>query len=307
MKTKNVLLGIIATCLSLGTLQAENNSDGTTAETTITVRAAKFGRKLVETWTTQYAQQHPNIKFRLVDNAKEEADLELRSQSPATEENQNAVAVARFALLPVSTLDNPLREQLTRKQFNARELKRLYFQSDIVTEAENKKKDAWSDGLTVYSATNRTSGAGTFAAHFGYEASQLRGKRIAGDDLFLLTAIQKDNTGITFNNLTYLYDLDKRQLKAQLFVLPLDVKKEQEDVLQSGNLDATLELLEQGNVDLVPVQSVDFVYSDAALVAPFVAWIVSEGQQFNHAQGFLTLDKKVAEKEQKELTRTPRN
>jgi ABC-type glycerol-3-phosphate transport system substrate-binding protein len=105
MKTKNVLLGIFALSLSLGTLHAENNSDGAGSETTITVRAAKFGRKLVESWTAQYSQQHPNIKFRLVDNAKEEADLELRSQSlAAADEAQPAVSVARFALLPVSTL-----------------------------------------------------------------------------------------------------------------------------------------------------------------------------------------------------------
>jgi ABC-type phosphate transport system substrate-binding protein len=302
MKAKTVLLGILMIALSFGTVQAENTGDGVGAETTITVRSAKFGRKLVETWIAQYSQLHPGVKFRLVDNAKEEVDLELRSEAGADEATPT-VAVGRFALLPVSTLQNPLHEQLAHKSFNAKELKRLYFQNDIVQEVENsKKKDAWSEGLTVYSATNRTSGAGTFAAHFGYETAQLRGKRIAGDDLFLLTAIQKDQTGITFNNLTYLYDLDNRRLKAQLFVLPLDVKKEQEDVLQSGDLDATLQLLEAGGVDLVPVENVEFVYRNANLVAPFVAWIVSEGQQYNHAQGFLTLDKKQAEKEQKQFS-----
>ncbi|QUR50568.1 hypothetical protein FQN59_20615 [Parabacteroides distasonis] len=104
-----------------------------------------------------------------------------------------------------------------------------------------------------------------------------------------------------FNNLTYLFDLESRKLKPQLSLLPLDVKKEQGEILRNGDLDETLQLLENDAITLVPLREVGFAYKDKHIVAGFLHWIVSEGQQYNHDFGFLTLDKKQAQKEKKQL------
>ena len=118
-----------------------------------------------------------------------------------------------------------------------------------------------------------------------------------------MTAIGKDRTGITFNTTAYLFDLQSRKLKPELSVLPLNLKKDQEQILRSGNLDETLRLLEDAEIDLIPLQTIGFVYRDKAQVRDFLQWVVSEGQQYNHASGFLTIDKKTEQKEQKRLSR----
>lgn len=293
---------LLATLLLLAGTSLQSAND---PQEVITISTAKFGKQLVEQWIKKYAESHPNIQIRLVEGKEEPADLAFLPQGTETaadDEATHVIRVGRYALLPVTTTEHPLYEQLSRRRLDTKGLKRLFFQADALQEVENgKKKDALLEGVTIYSGANRASGANAFAAHFGYQPAQLRGKRIAGDDLFLLTAIGKDRTGVTFNNLSYLFDLESRRLKPHLSLLPLDLKKEQNDILQGGDLDETLRLLENNDIDLIPLQEVGFSYRDKSTVTDFLRWIVSEGQQYNHAYGFLTLDKKVAQKEQKQL------
>ena len=72
-------------------------------------------------------------------------------------------------------------------------------------------------------------------------------------------------------------------------------------MLDNGNLDEILRLLENNDVDLIPLSKVGFAYNDRASVVDFLQWIVSEGQQYNHRFGFLTLEEKSVRKEQKQL------
>ena len=304
MKTRFTLKQLLVATLLIAASTSLRASD--TPSEVITVSTAKACSGLVETWIKKYTEQHPEVQIRVVNDGKGEADLTLtQASTEADKEAEGNVAyVGRYALLPVTTTGNPLYEQINRRRFDKKELKRLFFQNDVVQEVEEgKKKDALRDGLTVYSTMGRTSGAQTFASHFGYRPSQIRGKRIAGDDIHLLTAIGKDRTGITFNTTAYLFDLQSRKLKPELSVLPLNLKKDQEQILRSGNLDETLRLLEDTEIDLIPLQTIGFVYRDKAQVRDFLQWVVSEGQQYNHASGFLTIDKKTEQKEQKRLSR----
>lgn len=268
----------------------------------ITVTVPKFGSGLVETWIKKYTEAHPDVHVRIVERNKGQADWEFISDTPEGDSGKRIAYVGRYALLPVTTTENPLYEELSRKRLDKKGLKDLFFQKDILQKVGHERERVSPyEGLTVYSGTGRISGANAFASYFGCQASQFRGKRIAGDDLYLLTAINKDHTGITFNNLAYIFDLQNRRLKPRLFLIPLDVKREQRDVLDNGNLDETLQLLENNDVALIPLSKVGFTYNDRASVVDFLRWIVCEGQQYNHRFGFLTLDEKSAREEQRLL------
>ena len=222
MKARFTLKQLLVATLLIAASTSLRASD--TPSEVITVSTAKACSGLVETWIKKYTEQHPEVQIRVVNDGKGEADLTLmQGSTEADKEAEGNVAyVGRYALLPVTTTGNPLYEQINRRRFDKKELKRLFFQNDVVQEVEEgKKKDALRDGLTVYSTMGRTSGAQAFASHFGYRPSQIRGKRIAGDDIHLLTAIGKDRTGITFNTTAYLFDLQSRKLKPELSVLPL--------------------------------------------------------------------------------------
>ena len=104
--------------------------------------------------------------------------------------------------------------------------------------------------------------------------------------------MKKDNYGITFNNLNYLFDLNSRKLKPQISLLTLDLKKEYSEILSNENLDEIISLLETESPELIPVADIGFIYNKKSSVTKFLQWIINEGQQYNHEFGFLTLDKK---------------
>ncbi|MDR1897475.1 MAG: hypothetical protein LBR10_11860 [Prevotellaceae bacterium] len=276
----------------------------------IYVKSAKFTSQLLEKWASEYTEKNPDIQIKWVgkdDGREATVDLDIilhESQDKSIE--TDIIYVARYALLPIVAKSNPLLSVLEKTKLNKDKLIGLYFNEDPFAEepAGNRKIEKLKNQLTVYSGNGQQSGAPAFAAHFGFQPADLRGKRIAGDDIFLLNAIKRDSSGITFNNLTYVYDLNTRNLKSDIAILPLDVKKEYEEVLNSTDLDKTISLLEEREIDLIPVQRLGFAIkkNKNPQVNNFLKWILSEGQSINHSFGFLSLDSKTVSAQTEQLT-----
>jgi ABC-type phosphate transport system substrate-binding protein len=302
MKTLKSIFAIIL--VFLGVCPVVNASDG--SEEVIYIKSEKFFSPLVEKWIAEYGKLNPKVQIKWVDKDSKETDLYFVTNAEAETDGSYPVAyVGRYALLPVISKENPLYEQIEKKKFGKKELKNLFFIEDfLVDEADNNKKDLFQNRLTVYSGNGSHSGAAIFASYFGYSTSHLRGKRISGDDIYLITAIKKDNTGLIFNNLSYIYDLNDRRLKAEIALLPLDVKKDQFETFRSENLDETLALLEEQKVELVPIEKIGFVYKDKDSTKDFLKWVITEGQKFNHAYGFLSLDEKTLAGQKKNIEAT---
>ena len=208
--------------------------------------------------------------------------------------------MGRYALLPVTTTENPLLNDIQKKEWKSKDIKNLFFTAeDLDEEYEEEvegKKNKLKDKLTVYSGSSKASLSGIFASHFGRTSDDLRGNRIAGDDLYLLSAINEDKASVTFNALSNLYDLSSRTLRSDLALLPLGVKANQREALRSGNLDETLELIENEDIDLIPVEEIGFAYNSIdADIDNFLQWIVRTGQEYNHTAGFLRLTDKEVE------------
>lgn len=263
---------------------------------TIAIKATKASKALVEQWVNAYKAVNPEAKFTFVDK-KEEATLSITtSPESAAASSVGVTIVGRFAVLPVTSKSNPLYKEVTSKQWSEKDIKSLFFLSedDVIDElGSGSKKEKLADKLTVFSGNNSTSAAPLFAHHFGYDKSDIRGKRIQGDDLYLLNAIQKENQSVTFNNIAYLYDTNSRQLKQDIAILPLNIKKDQEQTLLSGNLDETLALLENTTISTIPVEDIAFAYSSFnSDIEKFLYWVVNEGQQYNNKAGYLQLNEK---------------
>jgi ABC-type phosphate transport system substrate-binding protein len=290
-------LAALLTLSAVGGLKASDND-----RDVIHINSAKFTSPLIEKWAAEYVRQNPEIQIKWVDKNSKEIDLTpIASDEAEVQSDKDVAYVGRYALLPITTKENPLYEQITRKKFGKKELRNLFFAEDLLVGDENKKKDPLQSRLTVYSGNGSASGAFAFASFFGYSTSNFRGKRISGDDIYLLNAIQKDSTGITFNNLSYIFDLTNRHLKDEIALLPLDIKKEQLEALRSENLDETITLLEEQKVELIPVQNIGFTYNKKDSVKDFLKWIITDGQKYNHEYGFLNLDEKTQGYQKKQL------
>ncbi|MDR1644896.1 MAG: substrate-binding domain-containing protein [Tannerellaceae bacterium] len=301
MKTFRLFLILAVLPLFAGsTKAADSNQD------IIYVSSAKFTWPLIEKWVSEYVRQNPGVRIQWVDkssadNNSKEIDLSFVTGDESGVQAGKDIAVGRFAILPITTKENPLYGQIVKKKFGKKELRNLFFAEDLLQEEENGKKNPLQSKLTVYTGNGSASGSLLFASFFGFSPSNFRGKRISGDDIFLLNAIQKDSTGVTFNNLSYIFDLNDRRLKDEIALLPLDVKKEQLQALRSENLDETLALLEQQHVELIPVHPIEVVYTEKDHVKDFLKWIITDGQKYNHEYGFLNPDEKTFVYQKKRL------
>ena len=117
-------------------------------------------------------------------------------------------------MLPITASGSEAAKVLQGKHLNSKKLKQLYFLGDEFDDEVKKNKQF--EKLVIYSGSNATSVASSFAHNFGEESSNFRGKRISGDDLFLNTALVKDPLGVSFNALPNIFDLQSRHLKSDL-------------------------------------------------------------------------------------------
>jgi ABC-type phosphate transport system substrate-binding protein len=288
-------IALINTAIISPAIAGDGNKDKDSKTQVIYIESVKYALPLLEKWVTEYNSTNPEVQVEWAAKNSENIDLRIVANvdsNSSGDDGKSITYIGRSALLPVTTKENPLYEQIARKKFGKKELKRLFFADDPFGE-EEPSKDKFKEQLTVYSGSGRSSGATFFASHFGQSSADFRGKKIQGDDIYLLQAIVKDPTGITFNNLSYIYDLNDRQLKDNIALLPLDVKKDYLEVLKSENLDRTISLLENEKVELVPVLNIGFSYDKEVEVGQFLSWIITKGQKFNHEFGFLQVDEKT--------------
>ena len=151
----------------------------------------------------------------------------------------------------------------------------------------------------IYSGSNASSVASSFAHNFGEESSNFRGKRISGDDLFLNTALSKDPLGVSFNALPNIFDLQSRHIKSDLTIIGIDVKKNlEESFSDKTTLDEVINVLESGKVSEIAVEKIGVSYngSDEA-INQFLEWVLENGTKYNHEYGFLNLDNKLTQEQ----------
>ena len=292
------------------------------AHEVVYIKSVRFANALIEKWIAEYAKERPGVLLSMV--GKESSESSKASKASAAGETgdqtievapfgkrQNqalqqvpttAVSFGKYAILPIAGKDNLLiQEELKKKRLNEKRLKELYFEKDVETDEPNQKEKY---DVTVYSANHFSSVSSSFAGYFGYEAYHLKGKKIAGDDIYLNSAVKKDAKGISFNNLSYIFDIESRRLNDGIALLPLDVKNEYAEVLNEQNLDEIITLLEHKNIELIPVEELVFVLPEKMNPAAlqFLEWALSKGQEYIHSYGFLLLDAKTLSQQRKQLS-----
>lgn len=268
------------------------------AQEAITISGTKFTYPLIDKWISEYKKENPRERVTVVVSPADQKPADITILAKPVEvsnpDSLKVIHVGRYALLPVAGKNNTVFARIKKRGLNRKELQNLYFEKDIYDDEEPDAKK--KENLTVYARDNKVCSAVTFAKYFGREANQIKGKKISGDDKYLLASVKKDSLGITYNNLAYLYNTESRSLQDGIKLLPLDIGKEQNEVLQNGNLDAVVNLLEGNRFETVPTGEVSFVYAaqnKSAEVRKFVAWVLENGQKYNHDYGFLNLKKEV--------------
>jgi phosphate transport system substrate-binding protein len=66
-----------------------------------------------------------------------------------------------------------------------------------------------------------------------------------------------------------------------------------------------IDVLEKNHIETIPVEKIGFIYSQQTArkeVSDFLKWVLTEGQKFNHEEGFLNLDKQSLAEQANRLT-----
>jgi ABC-type phosphate transport system substrate-binding protein len=274
----------------------------------VNIKSVRFVDALLEKWISEYSKTHPDVSLSVAD--KEDANEQSirillfdTEKDKALQNQKTVIPFGRYAVLPIAGKDNTLPDELKKKKLNEKRIKELFFEKNILDDDyEPNKKEKYD--ATVYSNNNTGSVSHLFAGHFGFETVRLKGKKIAGDDIYLNNAVRKDAKGISFNNLNYIFNTESRRLNDGIVLLPLDIGKESVEVLNRQNLDEIITLLENKNIDLIPVEELAFVLPEEINPATlqFLKWTLTEGQEYVHTFGFLRLDAKTVARQQKQIS-----
>ena len=300
-----VLLSInISTIWAEGALAGESSpeSNATNTSSVRYVKAPRFARPLVEKWITEYAKTQPGIEFQIAKGNQNQNDVDLNivfdNQTANTKVfSHNVVFFGEFAVLPITASGSEAAKVLEGKHLNSKKLKQLFFLNDDFD--EDVKKVKAFENLIVYSGSNASSVAASFAHNFGEESSSFRGKRISGDDLFLNTALSKDPQGVSFNALPNIFDLQSRHIKSDLTIIGIDVKKNIEDNFSDkATLDELIAVLESGKISEVAVEKIGVSYNQGDdAINHFLEWVLENGTKYNHEYGLLNLDNKLTQEQ----------
>ena len=283
--------------INISNIWAEGNS--TNSSSVRYVKAPRFARPLIEKWITEYEKTQPGVEFRIAKGNQNQGNIDLNvvfdNHDTKPEDFSHIIYFGEFAVLPITASGSEAAKVLEGKHLNSKKLKQLYFLNDDFD--EDVKKIKQFEKLVIYSGSNASSIASSFAHNFGEESSNFRGKRISGDDLFLNTALSKDPLGVSFNALPNIFDLKSRHIKDNLTIIGIDVKKNLEkNFSDKATLDELILALENSKVSEVAVEKIGVSYNEADdAINQFLNWVLTAGTKYNHEYGLLNLDNKLAQ------------
>ena len=279
MKTTVHTIAFASALLFSASVWAEGNK--------VSLKVPGFVRPLAEKLITEYNKENPDVEFEFLTQKAEDTENTLH----ITLSDDNAIAFARYAVLPVTTKDGEAYQLLASSRLNNKKLQRLFFEKDEFD--DEYKESKVEKAVHIYSGNSQQSTSRTYAASFDREPSDYKGKRISGDDSYLISAISRDPLGITINALPNIYDLQSRHLRQELAIVPLDGGKQDRQIISEGSLDDIISLLERHEINEIPVSKIGLSYRRGASEAnKFARWILVNATAYVHEYGLLELPSK---------------
>ena len=207
----------------------------------------------------------------------------------------------RYAQLPIANSNRKDLQALQQKGFTQQDIKNIYFN------AQQNKTDGLSEPVTIYRRDKKVCASRSFAENVTGNQLDVAGTLVNGDDRALSAAVKNDVNGISYNNLGLIYNLKTRKVADSIAIIPIDLNEN--GIIDSNEkiyttLDDVLNFLSTSNNNSIPQDNVNVVINKKTIsknAVDFLNWIITQGQQYNRAYGFLSLDKTVIVGEQKLL------
>ncbi|HNR12819.1 MAG TPA: extracellular solute-binding protein [Thermodesulfobacteriota bacterium] len=278
-------------------------------EGTITISGAWALYPMAVKWSEQFQALYPKVKIDIAaggagkgmaDALAGAVDLGMVSRQIYPEEiKQGAwwVSVTKDAVVATVHPENPVVNTLLTNGVRRDALINTWLKetakdwSDITGTQPGKK----SMPIHVYTRSDSCGAAQTWAEYLGGTQEELQGVGVYGDP-GLAEAVQKDILGIGYNNIGYVYDARTKKQVAGIRVLPLDINDNGQldpDEQVYDDRDSIIAAISNGKYPSPPARDLHFVSQGKPkrpLVAAFLKWVLTSGQQYVLEAGYITLN-----------------
>jgi phosphate transport system substrate-binding protein len=301
----SIVVALIASALAACGGQAPAQAPGGDLQGTITASGAFALYPMMVKWGEEYQKLHPGVQFDIsaggagkgmTDALGGQVDIGMVSREIKPEEEQKGaywVSVVKDAVFPAVNEKNPVLNDLLSKGISREQFIDIFITGQIKTWGELVGRPEITDEIHVYTRSDAAGAPETWAKYLGNKKQEdLLGIGVFGDP-GIAEAVAKDPLGIGYNNLGYAYDAASGRPVTGLVVLPVDANNsgqaEADEVLDTKA--KAMAAVASGKYPAPPARALNLVTKGkpSGLVQDFIAWTLTDGQQFVESAGYIPL------------------
>jgi len=303
------LAGFIATlqgCTSDSGAKDKDKNESKELEGTVSISGAFALYPLVVTWRNEFQKLHPKVKIEVVaggagkgiaEALSHHVNLGMVSREVKPDEINRgawALVVAKDAVLPTVSASNPYIKELLAKGLTKEQFKEVWITGSLKTWGELIGNPAAKEQINVFTRSDASGAAETWAKYLGGAQEDLRGIGVYGDP-GIAEAVRKDKFAVGYNNIAYVYDLRTQRPHEGLEVIPIDING-------NGRIDSAENFYEDHhkiinaiahNIYPAPPARELYFVSDGPpqdpIIKEFFRWILKDGQQYVPETGYIRL------------------
>ncbi len=263
-------------------------------------------------WAEEFKKIHPDVKIDIqaggagkgiTDVLSKVTDIGLVSRDlNAAEYKKGAfpVAVTKDAVIPTISAASPFRKVLYEKGVRKDAFNNIFITGKYKTwNTLGFKSEA---PIHVYTRSDASGAAETWAKYFGKKQEDLLGVAVFGDP-GLAQAVKRDPSGIGYNNIVYIYDTKTNKATNGVVPVPIDLNnngKLDPDENFYGDVDQLVAAIVAGKYPSPPARDLYYVTvgkPNNPIVKEFIKYILTSGQQFVTEAGYIKFSKEKLSKE----------
>lgn len=277
----------------------------------VKISGTRLTHPLVRKWMVEFNKTYPEIKVEIATATPEHPiDLSIATYDVTKgglKEGKEVVVLNRYVQLPIANSARPDLKALQAKGFTVTDFNKIYFAE------QQGNAPVGSHPIVVYKRDKPACAAVSFAGHYGKDPHKAPGVGVKGDDKELSSSVKKDVNGLSYNNLGFVYDLTTRKVADSLAVIPLDLDENGKiDANEQiyGSLDEVIAFVEKTGHPKIPFDNVNVVFDKTSkneAAGLFLNWVLTEGQRFNHAFGFLNQEQQTLAKQKEKVATNFKN
>jgi phosphate transport system substrate-binding protein len=272
----------------------------------ITISGAFALYPLTVRWAEEFQHLHPRVTINIsaggagkgmADALSKMVELGMYSKEVSPEERAKgawSVAVAKDAVLPTVNAANPLLKDLAAKGMTSQMFYKIFITGEIKTWGEVTGTGS-AERVQAFTRSDACGASEMWAKYIGKKKQEdLLGLGVNGDP-GVADAVRKTITGLGYNNLNFIYDMQTRKVYSGLAVVPIDIngngRIDPEENFYA-TLDDVMKAIKDGRYPSPPARELYLVSAGKPTdknVLAFLNWILTDGQKFLTEAGYVSI------------------